>query len=60
MVWEKRNGNNPANLDESDFENIESSDALFARKFELPVSLGLYQKIKDKIKKSNQEKYLPL
>lgn len=49
IVWEKRNGNYPANLDLSDFENIEASDALFARKFEYPVSSDLFDKIKSKL-----------
>lgn len=49
IVWEKRNDNFPANLDESDYEDIVKSDALFARKFEYPVSAILFQKIKDRI-----------
>lgn len=48
MVWEKRNGNVPANLDERDLDNINKSDALFARKFEYPVSLGLLNLIQKK------------
>ena len=36
--WEMRNGNAPANLDMTDLEILISSDKLFARKFEVPVS----------------------
>lgn len=49
IVWEVRNGNFPANLDESDYEDITKSDALFARKFEYPVSEKLLTKIKNRI-----------
>ncbi len=49
MVWEKRNGNNPANLDDRDYDNILASESLFARKFEFPVSQGLYDNLKNKI-----------
>lgn len=51
MVWEKRNGNNPANLDERDFDAIKSSNALFARKFEYPVSQNLLDKIDEELLK---------
>lgn len=51
VVWEKRNGNNPANLDDTDYDNILASDALFARKLEFPVSQGLYEKLREKISK---------
>lgn len=46
IIWEQRNGNFPANLDNSDFESIINSDALFGRKFEYPVSEGLLLKLK--------------
>ncbi|MFR9165490.1 MAG: beta-1,6-N-acetylglucosaminyltransferase [Dysgonomonas sp.] len=46
IVWEERNGNYPANLDETDYEKIMQSDAFFARKFEYPVSERLLEKIK--------------
>lgn len=49
VIWQERNGNNPANLDETDYENILKSDALFARKFEFPVSQKLYEILKEKI-----------
>ena len=45
ILWEKRNGNFPANLDESDYDSMIKSDALFARKFEYPVSEGLLKKM---------------
>jgi len=48
IVWEERNGNFPANLDESDYNNIAASDAFFARKFDPMVSSTLIKKIKDK------------
>ena len=41
LCWEDRNGNYPANLDESDWLKIEHSGAFFARKFQYPVSLPL-------------------
>lgn len=36
--WSARNGNTPANLDETDFEKLLTSTDLFARKFVSPVS----------------------
>lgn len=45
IVWEKRNGNYPANLDISDYASIKESDAFFARKFEFPVSESLLKQI---------------
>ena len=51
IVWEKRNGNYPANLDLTDYKNIKTSDALFARKFEYPVSSDLFIQIKKDVKK---------
>ena len=41
IEWENRNGNCPANLDESDYNKILNCEKLFARKFEYPVSLSL-------------------
>ncbi|MBD8348940.1 beta-1,6-N-acetylglucosaminyltransferase [Dysgonomonas sp. HGC4] len=52
IIWEERNGNFPANLDFSDYENIKNSEALFARKFEYPVSEALLDKIKSDISKT--------
>ncbi len=43
--WYSRNGNAPANLDMSDYEKLKSSDKLFARKFEYPVSEELIEKL---------------
>jgi len=51
IVWEVRNGNFPANLDETDYNNITKSEALFARKFEYPVSVGLLNKIEENLTK---------
>jgi hypothetical protein len=50
--WTKRNGNFPANLDESDFQALADSDRIFARKFEFPVSVKLKQLIKEDLLKS--------
>jgi len=50
IVWEVRNGNFPANLDESDYDNIKKSNALFARKFEYPVSQKLLVQIENSLK----------
>jgi hypothetical protein len=44
--WVARNGNNPAILDESDYEKILKTDAFFARKFEYPISSGILNNIK--------------
>jgi hypothetical protein len=44
--WEARNGNNPAVLDEADFEKLKETQAVFARKFDSPQSMGLLNKIK--------------
>jgi hypothetical protein len=49
--WNARNGNNPAILDESDYEKLVSSEALFARKFEFPISKILITKLSDFLKK---------
>ena len=43
--WKRRNGNTPANLDFNDYEKLVKSEALFARKFELPVSDELKVKL---------------
>lgn len=47
--WAVRNGNSPANLDESDLVRITASEKIFARKFEYPVSEILIKQIKEKI-----------
>lgn len=44
--WIARNGNNPAILDESDYQKLTRSDAFFARKFEYPHSEGLLNELK--------------
>jgi hypothetical protein len=44
--WVARNGNNPAVLDETDYEKLIQTNAVFARKFEYPQSIGLINKIK--------------
>ncbi|WP_051662739.1 beta-1,6-N-acetylglucosaminyltransferase [Flavobacterium sp. KJJ] len=44
--WISRNGNNPAILDETDYDKLMQTDALFARKFEYPKSISLMKKIK--------------
>jgi hypothetical protein len=50
ILWENRNGNIPANLDETDIETIEKSEKLFARRFEYPVSSILIKALKEKVK----------
>ncbi len=52
IIWEERNGNFPANLDCNDYNDILKSDALFARKFEYPISEDLLKKIKENISRS--------
>ncbi|MEY3500622.1 MAG: hypothetical protein RL308_2291 [Bacteroidota bacterium] len=44
--WVARNGNNPAVLDETDYEKLLETNAVFARKFDFPQSIGLLNKIK--------------
>lgn len=46
--WSSRNGNAPANLDISDYYKLLSSDKLFARKFEYPVSEELLKQLNRK------------
>lgn len=52
IIWENRNGNFPANLDNSDLPLIQASDALFARKFEYPISENILREIKKNITNS--------
>lgn len=47
--WEYRNGNNPANLDYTDYEKIFKTGAFFARKFEYPLSSEIVKSIKHSI-----------
>ncbi|MES2680307.1 MAG: beta-1,6-N-acetylglucosaminyltransferase [Bacteroidota bacterium] len=46
IVWERRNGNMPAVLDESDYDTIKESKSLFARRFDYPVSKPLLEMLK--------------
>lgn len=55
MLWENRDGAYPPNLDERDFENIISSDAFFARKFEYPVSEKLRNRLVQYISDSSSD-----
>lgn len=55
MIWEYRDGISPANLDERDYKAIMDSEALFARKFEYPVSEKLYQRLADVLSDSNSD-----
>jgi hypothetical protein len=48
--WVARNGNNPAVLDETDFDKLQETNAVFARKFDYPQSIGLLNKIKTLLK----------
>jgi hypothetical protein len=48
--WVARNGNNPAILDETDFEKLKETNSVFARKFDYPQSIGLLNKIKSLLK----------
>jgi len=41
IKWEYKNGSMPAILDEEDYEEVEKSNQLFARKIEYPVSMKL-------------------
>ena len=51
--WNSRNGSSPVILDESDFSNLISSDKLFARKFENPISAGIVAKLKQHFNQLN-------
>lgn len=53
IVWEFRNGNIPAVLDESDFNEMMHSKQLFARRFEYPVSEGIIHKLIKEFSKIN-------
>lgn len=55
MIWEHRDGVSPANLDERDIQAILKSDAFFARKFEYPVSEGLYKHLYSTLSQSNND-----
>lgn len=50
IEWNQKNGNKPAILDETDYDNIIRSDAIFARKFEYPVSKKLIDKLTENFK----------
>ena len=50
IVWEKRNGSFPSNLDETDYQKIMMSNKLFARKIEYPTSLRLVTLLKEQNK----------
>jgi len=45
ILWETRHGSLPAILDESDFDAVRSSGALFARKMQRPASDGLMERL---------------
>ena len=47
--WNRGTGSNPSNLDETDYDKIIKSDAIFARKFAYPVSERLINKIEEHI-----------
>lgn len=47
--WVTRNGNCPAILDETDFTKLINSNALFARKFEHPVSSKVIKMLKNQL-----------
>lgn len=49
ILWEEKNGSFPANLDITDEEPILKSNAIFARKFEEPVSVELKESLKKKL-----------
>ena len=46
IEWVFRNGNSPANLDESDYDRIIESNKLFARKIEYPISEKLMSRLR--------------
>lgn len=60
--WQRRNGSRPAVLDISDYDKLRNSDAIFARKFQDPISRTLIEKIEQGIikeeTKSSQRSYV--
>lgn len=50
IVWEKRNGSFPSNLDETDYQKIITSNKLFVRKIKYPRSLQLVKLLKEQNK----------
>ncbi|KLT64013.1 hypothetical protein AB669_18270 [Pedobacter sp. BMA] len=50
--WNWKNGSRPAILDENDFQVIKNSNALFARKFILPISAKLLDILTEDFKKA--------
>jgi hypothetical protein len=48
--WKRRNGNCPANLDDSDFNLVAASDKLIGRKFIYPLGKNLLERVKTEIK----------
>lgn len=48
IVWEMRNGNIPAVLDETDLESLKGSSHLFARRFDYPASEKIISLLKEK------------
>lgn len=49
MNWERGDGGSPVYLDESDFEELEKTDCLFARKFHGKASAELKKQIMEKL-----------
>lgn len=60
IVWETRNGNYPANIDETDLSAINNSNAIFARKIEYPVSASLVEALKNRQAPKVQTDELPV
>lgn len=60
ICWEKRNGNYPANLDETDFAKIMNSNKLFARKIEYPISTELMNKLKNREEQNESKDEVPI
>jgi hypothetical protein len=58
IEWNQKNGNKPAILDKTDYDNIIKSDAIFARKFEYPVSKKLINKIEEHIGTRKNSKFI--
>lgn len=52
--WNMRNGSRPAFLDESDYDNIVSSENIFARKFDPKISGKLLHLLNKKLEKDKE------
>ncbi len=58
--WNFRNGNYPANLDETDYPKINASNKIFARKIKYPISDSLMEILRNRQSPEMQTEELPI